>query len=179
MTRIQEIDTQIAELKEKLNNVVGTETEVYTRIVGYYRAVKNWNAGKKDEYKKRVLFNPNSKPNQVMRPKIYTSSRNEPHTYDGKVVESVADCREIPSVDNEMQDNVDKSQLYFYRKTCPNCPAAKKWLEDNRLDYQAVDVDTEEGFKLAGEYQIYSTPTIILDGVKYTDVKLLPELALT
>jgi hypothetical protein len=37
--------------------VQGTQTEVYTRIVGYYRSVKNWNLGKKEEYKHRVTFN--------------------------------------------------------------------------------------------------------------------------
>jgi ribonucleoside-triphosphate reductase len=32
------------------------ETEVYARIVGYYRPVQNWNIGKKSEYKVRKLF---------------------------------------------------------------------------------------------------------------------------
>ena len=32
------------------------ETEVYSRIVGYFRPVKNWNAGKKQEYKERKVF---------------------------------------------------------------------------------------------------------------------------
>ncbi|HLV32249.1 MAG TPA: ribonucleoside triphosphate reductase [Chitinispirillaceae bacterium] len=32
------------------------ETEVYSRIVGYYRPVQNWNAGKKSEYAMRKLF---------------------------------------------------------------------------------------------------------------------------
>jgi len=34
----------------------GKETEVYARIVGYYRAIKNWNMGKKEEKKHRVAF---------------------------------------------------------------------------------------------------------------------------
>ncbi len=34
----------------------GRETEVYTRIVGYYRALKNWNRGKSEEYGQRTLF---------------------------------------------------------------------------------------------------------------------------
>lgn len=34
----------------------GEETEVYTRIVGYYRPVKNWNKGKKSEYKDRETY---------------------------------------------------------------------------------------------------------------------------
>lgn len=54
----------------------GEETEVYTRIVGYYRPVKNWNHGKKSEYGERRTFNiaydkilgsekPDSKPEYV------------------------------------------------------------------------------------------------------------------
>jgi ribonucleoside-triphosphate reductase (formate) len=34
----------------------GEETEVYSRIVGYYRPVQNWNLGKKSEYRDRKLF---------------------------------------------------------------------------------------------------------------------------
>lgn len=57
METIESIDKEIAALKDSLNSVQGTETEVYTRIVGYYRAVKNWNLGKKEEYKVRRTFN--------------------------------------------------------------------------------------------------------------------------
>lgn len=56
MEHIMDIDRKIAELKQSLTTVRGTETEVYTRIVGYYRAVKNWNLGKKEEYKVRKTF---------------------------------------------------------------------------------------------------------------------------
>jgi anaerobic ribonucleoside-triphosphate reductase len=35
----------------------GQATEVYSRIVGYYRPVQNWNLGKKSEYRERVKFN--------------------------------------------------------------------------------------------------------------------------
>jgi ribonucleoside-triphosphate reductase len=34
----------------------GEETEVYARIVGYYRPVKNWNPGKKSEYRDRAAY---------------------------------------------------------------------------------------------------------------------------
>ncbi|MEW5814257.1 MAG: anaerobic ribonucleoside-triphosphate reductase [Spirochaetota bacterium] len=56
MRTLQEIEQEIAALKEQLNTVKGKETEVYTRIVGYYRSVKNWNKGKKEEYNLRKLY---------------------------------------------------------------------------------------------------------------------------
>ncbi|MGM0462265.1 MAG: ribonucleoside triphosphate reductase [Fibrobacterota bacterium] len=34
----------------------GEETEVYSRIVGYYRPLNNWNRGKKKEYHDRITF---------------------------------------------------------------------------------------------------------------------------
>jgi ribonucleoside-triphosphate reductase len=34
----------------------GKETEVYSRIVGYYRPIQNWNAGKVEEFKHRLEF---------------------------------------------------------------------------------------------------------------------------
>ncbi|MGM5483079.1 MAG: ribonucleoside triphosphate reductase [Nanobdellota archaeon] len=34
----------------------GREAEVFSRIVGYYRPVQNWNKGKKEEYKQRKEF---------------------------------------------------------------------------------------------------------------------------
>jgi ribonucleoside-triphosphate reductase len=36
----------------------GEETEVYTRVVGYYRPVKMWNRGKQAEYAERTVFEP-------------------------------------------------------------------------------------------------------------------------
>jgi len=32
-------------------------TEVYSRIVGYYRPIQNWNDGKKQEFSERNTYN--------------------------------------------------------------------------------------------------------------------------
>jgi ribonucleoside-triphosphate reductase len=34
----------------------GAETEIWSRVVGYYRPVKNWNKGKKEEFRQRSTF---------------------------------------------------------------------------------------------------------------------------
>lgn len=34
----------------------GEKTEVYSRVVGYFRPVSNWNKGKKEEFKDRKTF---------------------------------------------------------------------------------------------------------------------------
>lgn len=41
----------------------GCKTEVYSRVVGYFRPVANWNKGKKEEFKDRKTYNVN-KPNK-------------------------------------------------------------------------------------------------------------------
>ena len=60
MKSLQEIDNEILSLEEKLRGVKGTDTEVYTRIVGYHRAVSNWNKGKREEYDDRLTFKYNN-----------------------------------------------------------------------------------------------------------------------
>lgn len=48
---ITSIKERIAQLKNSAQ-----QTEVYSRIVGYYRNVKNWNTGKKQEFKERKTY---------------------------------------------------------------------------------------------------------------------------
>ena len=38
----------------------GAKTEVYSRVCGYFRPVANWNKGKKEEFKDRRYYKPNS-----------------------------------------------------------------------------------------------------------------------
>ena len=35
-------------------------TEVYSRVVGYYRPIQNWNKGKAEEFSERNMIDPNS-----------------------------------------------------------------------------------------------------------------------
>ncbi len=41
---------------ESDNGKCGKHAEVYSRIVGYFRPVQNWNAGKQEEFKDRLEF---------------------------------------------------------------------------------------------------------------------------
>ncbi|PKL25603.1 MAG: thiol reductase thioredoxin [Spirochaetae bacterium HGW-Spirochaetae-3] len=56
MIAIESKEARLAQLKAELLTVEGTPTEVYSRIVGYYRSVRNWNAGKREEFGKRKEF---------------------------------------------------------------------------------------------------------------------------
>jgi len=139
MDRVKKIEEEINLLEKELSGVKGKETEVYTRIVGYYRAVKNWNKGKREEYTHRVCFSGlhADKPAQI----------NEK--------EKVVDLFERKNGDEI------SSYSYFFRKTCPNCPAVKKHLDKLEIHGEAIDVDTPEGIILAKEEGILSVPTVI------------------
>ena len=52
------IDAEILKHQVEFSKVKGTKTEVYTRIVGYYRNVDNFNIGKKEEYRERKAYTP-------------------------------------------------------------------------------------------------------------------------
>jgi ribonucleoside-triphosphate reductase len=51
-----EIIVKLGELEAKLQGVKGTECEVYSRIVGYFRPVKQWNNGKQEEFAERETY---------------------------------------------------------------------------------------------------------------------------
>ncbi|MBO4321223.1 MAG: hypothetical protein J5857_12220 [Treponema sp.] len=73
MRTIAEIDAEIAETQQELDTVRGDDTEVYARIVGYYRSVRNWNKGKRDEYNQRLSF---TVPENLAEPSAFEAVKN-------------------------------------------------------------------------------------------------------
>ncbi|MGP1521043.1 MAG: anaerobic ribonucleoside-triphosphate reductase [Treponema sp.] len=61
MRTLEQVNADIEKVKSALTNVKGRETEVYARIVGYYRSVRNWNKGKREEFGHRVMFEAENK----------------------------------------------------------------------------------------------------------------------
>ena len=59
MRTIKEVDDEIKLLRER--KPLGTMCEVYSRIVGYYRNIVNWNPGKREEFAQRQVFRLRSK----------------------------------------------------------------------------------------------------------------------
>ena len=142
---VETIDREIAECKEELKNVEGRETEVYTRIVGYYRSVKNWNKGKKSEFKKRVCFQPD-----------FEKGKEQAEAPDCGCEKADKPAQEAPAAGKPA------SFIYFTKKTCPNCPAVKEYAATLTIPGTNYDVDTDTGLKKAGEYNIFAVPTVIL-----------------
>ncbi len=126
----------------------GSVTEVYSRITGYYRPVQNWNDGKLQEYKNRVVYD------------IENSSLKRPVT--AMVKMNKESEVEVSKVDNVV--------YLFTTKTCPNCKMAKKLLEN--VPY--VLIDAEENVELSRKYGVMQAPTLVISNngniTKFTNV---------
>ncbi len=148
----------------------GKETEVWSRITGYYRPVQNWNDGKVQEFKDRKEYN--------VGHSHFTGGihRHEACCGDGTVAHGMQP-EEVGTV-----SAVHTAQL-FTRTTCPNCRVAEKMLDKAGFAYE--NLTAEEHPELCREYGIKGAPTLVLsDGVhfeKYYGVaeikKLLAETA--
>ena len=113
----------------------GAETEVYSRITGYYRPVQNWNDGKTQEFKDRKLYDiANSKLKKSCANAVEAAEKNAPST--------------------------NSRVMMFTTKTCPNCKIAKKILDESGIAYETVDA--EENAELARKYEIRQAPTLIV-----------------
>ncbi|OHD10620.1 MAG: hypothetical protein A2086_05575 [Spirochaetes bacterium GWD1_27_9] len=145
MKTILEIEKELSTLEEKLKNVVGTETEVYTRIVGYHRAVTNWNKGKKEEYRDRLTFS-------------YFEKEIEGKSFDGFIK---GHKEESVKEENIVVGNVAFYKL-FYTEFCRNCPPVKEFLKKLPVPGEEVDVSSDLGLNSARKYNILSTPTVVL-----------------
>lgn len=149
---LEQIEKEIAETKTALQDVHGTETEVYARIVGYYRAVKHWNNGKKDEYNLRKMFTLEDSNNHITSTvsTVYNSVLNEKpaETSSSQVYEPV------------LETNAVTYELYT-KQTCPNCPPVKAFMEKVDLPGRNINVDTTEGLSEAAKKGVFASPTVI------------------
>ncbi len=117
----------------------GEKTEVYSRITGYYRPVQNWNDGKTQEYKDRVVYSAEKFGNK--QPILGTM----PFSADEET-SSAEVCEE-------------SSLILFTTKTCPKCRMAKMFLDGAGIAYETVLAD--ENAELVSKYGIKEAPTLV------------------
>ena len=118
----------------------GGQTEVYSRITGYYRPVQNWNDGKTQEFKDRTVYN--------LGASHLKSERTVSHTVaDGKheAAPKVSDGARV---------------MLFTTKTCPNCKIAYTLLDKANVGYEKVDAEDERD--LTAKYGVRQAPTLIV-----------------
>ncbi|MCH5290785.1 MAG: hypothetical protein J1D88_03375 [Treponema sp.] len=154
---LEQIEAEIAETKAALQDVHGDRTEVYARIVGYYRAVTNWNKGKRDEFDQRKLFELDGED---------LSQKEEPGAQDTGATPVKADSPAIGEHVRATQRPSAQGARYelFVRPSCPNCPPVKKYLSGIPMQGTTVDCSTDEGLNEAATKGVFATPTVILYG---------------
>ncbi len=132
----------------------GADTEVYSRITGYYRPVKNWNAGKAQEFKDRRTYRVEgltSRPvTDFQEEKNAVSVEDQPEALVVSVSETKADTKETNS-----------SILLFKTPTCPNCKAAAALLDKAGVDYTVLNANEER--ELVEKYGIKQAPTLVVN----------------
>lgn len=116
----------------------GENTEVYSRITGYYRPVQNWNDGKTQEYKDRKEYD------------IATSHL----THQGCINCSDA----IPN--NTDSDKIENAVYLFATATCPNCKIASSFLDKAGVVYEKLYANDKP--QLAAHYGIKQAPTLVV-----------------
>lgn len=120
--------------------ICGEETEVYSRITGYYRPVKNWNDGKLQEFKERKVY-------------------DVEHSHVKQETFRETEQEEEQSIFEEVSTEEGKV-LLFTTKTCPNCKLAKDSLEKANISYEVVDAGENE--ELVRKYGVMQAPTLIV-----------------
>lgn len=167
---LEQVEAEIAQVKQELADVHGTETEVYARIVGYYRAVRNWNKGKADEFKLRKNFtledsNRFDSVENAAKAAVCAADKSAKAEKTATSVKSeTAAHTPASSAKPEMMVGQNQISSYemFVRKTCPNCPPVKAYMANLKLEGNIVDVDTTEGLNTAALKGVFAAPTVIV-----------------
>ncbi|MBR2594990.1 MAG: ribonucleoside triphosphate reductase [Solobacterium sp.] len=143
--------------------ICGAETEVYSRITGYYRPVKNWNAGKSQEFKDRKVYKVEG---LVSRPvsDFEKEKANEPVKADESVGKAVTFAEPIEStqaVGMEAEAPAAATGLkLFATTTCPNCKIVAADMTKRGIAFDKVyaDQDPTEAKALG----IKQAPTLVV-----------------
>ncbi len=172
MTDRKIIEARIAELKGQLGKAEGTPTEVYSRIVGYYRSVRNWNAGKREEYGQRLVFGmpaaaPGGRriaaapavPPAASPPMARTLAAGAPEALAAPTAAKAPTAASFAALPEaaSLRDGV----LVFTREACPNCPPVANYVVSSGMKAVFVDVDGDEGLALARDLGVMATPTVL------------------
>ena len=120
----------------------GKEAEVYSRITGYYRPVKNWNDGKTQEFKDRKVYD-------IGRSHLRRAGMaGSPVTVEARPA--------APTLSGEL--------MLFATRTCPNCAQAEKLLGQAGVPYRKVLA--EENPDLTVRYGMRQAPTLVVEDGK-------------
>ena len=139
--------------------ICGKKTEVYSRITGYYRPVQNWNDGKSQEFKDRLVYNVGTSVLKKSAPVVEAAP--------APVAEAAPEAPVCEAPQGEV--------LLFSRVTCPNCRVAETLLTKAGVPFKKLIA--EENADLCRKYGIKGAPTLVLtDGENHVNHYSVPEI---
>ncbi|MGI6166759.1 MAG: ribonucleoside triphosphate reductase [Eubacteriales bacterium] len=127
------------------------ETEVYSRITGYYRPIKNWNDGKAQEYKDRKTYN----IDQSIHGHSDFGASCEEHYRSAP--------RDMAFTQTKRPAAPQGKLLLFTTRTCPNCRTVKLLLERAGVTYEEILADDKKNSELTATYGIKQVPTLVVN----------------
>ncbi len=160
--------------------VCGQKTEVYSRITGYYRPVQNWNDGKAQEYKDRMVYEiahstlthngPLPAPQDdapaetiTLTAPISTASAEPAAASSASAAAGAATATAVLEPEASTASDAaseTKRLMLFKTPTCPNCKVACAMLDQAGVDYMTIDATEEPD--LAEKFSIMQAPTLIV-----------------
>ncbi len=140
----------------------GKETEMYSRITGYYRPVKNWNDGKSQEFKDRQVYD-------IGRSKLIKGDGEAARAFAGLQALAVgAEAVEFdgtkgrfeaPGVDFGPEGALPAGTYLIATRTCPNCGRVETLLQEHCVPFTKVFAEENPG--LAERYGIDHVPSLL------------------
>ena len=128
----------------------GKPAEVYSRITGYYRPVKNWNDGKVSEFKNRKTYDPAtiSKADSLPCPACEQKKQ-------------AAEAAPAETPRKAAAPLAGAETILLTTKTCPNCRMAKRMLSDAGIPFHLLYAEDQDGAQVARTYDISAVPTLL------------------
>ncbi len=134
--------------------VCGKETEIYSRITGYYRPIKNWNDGKVSEFENRRTYEPAEMQGLDALQKEEAA---------GSVREAGPKLGIRPERKEKDSGKQDVHITVLSTHTCPKCKMTKAMLDEKDIAYRSLFAEDEEGSALALENHIYAVPALFVE----------------
>jgi len=168
----------------------GRNAEVYSRITGYYRPVRNWNDGKVSEFQNRKTYNTEQdridREGKIEHDAEVSASVACAENFAKETAKKVAEGKVIPRTaeqpDKRIMDEAKNlaakimnsgktssasalasngKRYLISTHTCPNCAMVKKMLNEAHVEYTPLFAEENEGAELAKKFNICAVPTLI------------------
>ena len=137
------------------------ETEVYSRITGYYRPIKNWNDGKAQEFKDRKVYDIGH--SSLVKGEAAVANVAAGYRFESPYAEAIAMKTEafdfIDPAKVPMSSTLPSGVYLIATKTCPNCQRAGQLLVQAGIEHEKLFA--EDNRELAERYQILQAPSLL------------------